>query len=344
MSGGKSRLNTAIVRGLSFIANTARDSRNFAEYGYDYLLCFACIVSTSGDAELRQLAATLGRGLAKRWRDQHRRVPPEATADEISVLVIGSYAADRLGVSDPAFKKQLRLAARVFTPEDYFDFDPRTEPPPADVPEDCRCGITNKRHRRTCRGCKRTLNMLSRYEVWLDALVRSHFGDRYAVQVGTSCSEVVKWLPAMRPYPDPEVTTDDALNSIIYAVTHVIYVLTDFNSYCISPRLLPNELSFLKASLRHALIANDCEMVGECLDALKAFGLSEDDESIGAGTSFLLSQQDSDGSWGTPTSDDVYEKYHPTWTAVDGLRSYRERAVVRFFGDACCGLSKHGPC
>ena len=32
--------------------------------------------------------------------------------------------------------------------------------------------------------------------------------------------------------------------------------------------------------------------------------------------------QNKDGSWGDVTDKDIYQRYHPTWTAVDGLRDY----------------------
>lgn len=32
--------------------------------------------------------------------------------------------------------------------------------------------------------------------------------------------------------------------------------------------------------------------------------------------------QNADGSWGDVEAEDIYDRYHPTLTAVDGLRDY----------------------
>ncbi len=66
-------------------------------------------------------------------------------------------------------------------------------------------------------------------------------------------------------------------------------------------------------------------MMGEFLDSLRAFGLEDTHPLIRTGVEFLLSSQNADGSWGDPGAKDVYHRYHPTWTAIDGLRQYRWR-------------------
>ena len=41
-----------------------------------------------------------------------------------------------------------------------------------------------------------------------------------------------------------------------------------------------------------------------------------------AAVEYLLKHQNSDGSWGNADEQDVYTRYHATWTAIDGLREY----------------------
>jgi len=67
---------------------------------------------------------------------------------------------------------------------------------------------------------------------------------------------------------------------------------------------------------------NDPETMGEFLDTLKSFGLTEVDPLIQTGIAFILSRQHADGSWGDAGDRDVYHRYHSTWTAINGLMDY----------------------
>jgi hypothetical protein len=317
----------AIERGLEFIYLTACDPQNFEMYGHDYLCCFCGIESTSKDVNLRRTARRMGQERARQWRKMHAHITPELDADEIAYLVLGSDAADRLGVRDSAFKEKLRAAADRFSANDYFGFDTAYEPPPRDVPDECACGAFNKRGRKTCYRCKRRLVMLSPYAVWLDALIRSYSGERYGIKLGGSFVDVIKWLPTMRPYPTYSERYNPDFYWALYAVTHIVYTLNDYSSYRLSPRCLPEEYAFLKLNLRFFIDMEDAESVGELLDTLKSFGLSKDHRLIVEGEGFLLTQQNCDGSWGDSSTNDIYERYHPTWTAIDGLRDYAWRGL-----------------
>ncbi len=252
-------------------------------------------------------------------------VAPDADAEDIVSLVFGSYAADSLGVRDPQMKKQLRSAAGKFTSRDYFGFDPAIEPPARDVPCECDCGTLNTTGRKTCRTCRRPLTMMNRYAVWQDALIRTYTGERYGVKLGATYAEVLKWLPLMRPYPP--VCEGDSWEfwDVLYAITHVIYTLNAYSSYRLAPRWLPLEYAFLKQNLGHAIAIDDAESLGEFLDTLKSFGLTHEHPLIRKGVDYLLSSQNADGSWGEIDTDDIYQRYHPTWTAIDGLRDYAWR-------------------
>src|SRR5439155_26188633 len=75
-------------------------------------------------------------------------------------------------------------------------------------------------------------------------------------------------------------------------------------------------------NLEKMIVMEDPETVGEFLDSLRSFGLSENHRLIRIGMDYLLSVQNPDGSWGDTEADDIYLRYHPTWTAIDGLRAY----------------------
>jgi hypothetical protein len=126
----------------------------------------------------------------------------------------------------------------------------------------------------------------------------------------------------MRPYPKPNGNrTDDYIWSI-NAVTHVVYTLNDYNLYRLSPSWLPEEFQLLKSSVSEAISMEDPETVGEILDSLKSFGLGSRNPLLREGMEYLLSTQNTDGSWGDPDVEDFYDRYHPTLTAINGLREY----------------------
>src|SRR6202011_1633774 len=94
--GQRSSRDIAIQRGLAYIYQVASDPKNFAEYGHDLLWCFYTISATAKDPELRRRAREMGHERAIEWRRIHPRVSPDSGADDVSDLVFGSDAADRL--------------------------------------------------------------------------------------------------------------------------------------------------------------------------------------------------------------------------------------------------------
>ena len=325
----KALRETAVRRGLEFIYRTARDPANFAAYGFDYVFCLHWIASTSRDPALRRDARRMAVERARRWRSEHPAVPEDADAETVAQAVFGGLSADRLGLRDAAFRRGVRRAAARTSAADLLWFDPAAEPPPADLPADCACGEANPRGRKTCRGCRRRLKRVSRYEVWLLALIRSYLGERYGVRLGARYADALRWLPVMRPYPPLSDGYEDFIWAV-YAVTHVVYTLNGYSTYQLSPRWLPAEYEFLKDSLDGVIGLADTDAAGEVLDSLKSFGLSDRHALIRAGTDFLLATQNADGSWGDAEAEDIYERYHPTLTAVNGLRDYAwtKRALV----------------
>jgi hypothetical protein len=317
----------AIQRGMEFVYRTACEPENFDVYGFDYLFCFNWIFSTSKDKYLRDMALEMGQERARFWRRTHSALPRDIDADTITHFVFASDAADRLGFRDKAIKAEIRGAAEGFSARDYFWFDPVSEPPSRDVPESCECGADNPRGRRSCGSCKEPLTMMSRYEVWLVALIRSYVGERYGVKLGARYLDVLKWLPSLRPYCGPENGHYPDFVWAVYAVTHVVYTLNDYGVYNLSRNWLPYEFAFLKKHINEAITMEDPETMGEFLDSLKSFSLPDSHPLIRQGEEFILSRQNADGSWGEMDVDDIYDRYHPTIAALDGLRKYSWRGL-----------------
>ncbi|HEX8775472.1 MAG TPA: hypothetical protein VF735_18025 [Pyrinomonadaceae bacterium] len=325
---GKSNLperEQAVRRGTDFLYGFASDPKNFAQWGSDLLNWLYIISSRARSAQLRRQALAVGRERARQWRLDHTELPRDARADTIYDFIYGSDMADRMGIRDRALKAQLRAAVRRFPPGEYLSFNPAAEPPPVDVPEHCACGEWNARGRKTCRSCRKRLKMISRYQVWYVALIRTYIAYGSGLTLGASYRQVLKWLPSMRPYRSSLVPSDPDFYDTVYAVTHVVYTLNDYDLYHLSPAWLPDEYEFLRANLKEAIAMDDPEMVGEFLDTLKSFGLGNNHTLIRVGTEYLLSRQNAEGSWGRTNTRDTYRNYHPTLCAVCGLLDYSWR-------------------
>jgi hypothetical protein len=311
------------MRGLSFIYRTALQRKNFEDYGQDYLWCFYTISEAVRDVDVRRTARRMGIERARFWRRMHRFVPADADAGMISNLAYGNDAADSLGIYDPELTKQLKREALRYKARDYLLFDPVKEEPPGDVPDECkRCGASNRRGSKVCFVCKTPLVMRTRYDVWYDALITAYVAERSGINMGALYSDVLKWLPTLRPYRASPVDAGEEFHDTVYAITHIVYTLNNYGQLKLSPRLLQPEFEFLKANLKAAIADDDADMLGEFMDSLRAFGLTTDDPLLRAGMEYYLSHQNRDGSWGDLHEKDIYMRYHPTWNAIAALSEY----------------------
>jgi hypothetical protein len=315
----------SIKRGLDFIYRTANKPEGFDNYGSLLVCCFALMGATSRDATLRRLARSQAQKLAQRWSRLHPVVPPDATVDLVLDFVLVRYALSRLGMRDAALNAQIRAAAKQFSVQDLLGFNPVCEPPANDLPYPCDCGLKNQRGRTFCKQCRRRLEIQSRYRVWMEALVKTYVGERCRILFGARYLDVLKWLPAMRPYPVAVDKDVEFLRDAVYAVTHIVYTLNDYGTYRLRPGGLPREFAFLQANVVSACERKDPEILGELLDSLKAFGLRANHPLIIRGTKYLLAEQNEDGSWGDPDEENIRTRCHTTWTAIDGLRTYAWR-------------------
>jgi hypothetical protein len=317
------RLN-AMLRALRFIERSASDPTNFNAQASDYMYCFYSISVTSREPELRAAARPMAVAFAKRWAAARGVIPPGADQNEVSDMLFGWLAASLAGESDAHIKPQLRTAVAKYGPVEYLLFDPMKEPPPSDLPDTCKFDQTvNPRGAKVCKKCGRPLKIRTKYDVWMDALITTHGGDRYGIQLGAPYREVVKWLPAMRPYPKPGEVGQGEFLDCLYALTHLVYTLNDYGRYQLPRDLLPLEFAYVKQNLGQAIALHDPETMGEFLDTLKSFGMDYSDEVIRTGITYLLDTQRPDGTWSAPHEKDAYTLYHSAWTAIDGLKECR---------------------
>src|SRR5262249_35722191 len=152
------------------------------------------------------------------------------------------------------------------------------DPVPRDIPEACRaCEKTNPRAARKCSDCTGETKMQNPYDLLCDCLITAYFGNRYGVRLGADLADVTQWIPRPRPYPRFDNANNPDFIDVAYAITHIVYVLNDYGRYRLRPEWLPDEFEFLKAHLPLNIAVDDAETMGEFLDTLKSFGLTQAD-------------------------------------------------------------------
>jgi len=318
------RIDTTIERGVDFIYRLGQKQKSFASYGTFLVCCFALLAATSRNPRLRSLGRNRAKEFLQRWTLLHPSLPADASSDLLFEFILIHYARRRLRLRDAVGRTALKRAARNFSASDLLGFDPVKEPPPNDLSYRCDCTFQNPRGRKVCKRCNYRLRIRSRYKVWMEALANTYVAETSGILFGARYADVLKWMPAMRPYPTGE-DNEEVLRDAIYALTHVVYTLNDYGTYRLSPRWLPREFAFLKANVKSACSRNDPEILGELLDSLQAFGLTVTHPLIEHGTKYLLAAQNDDGSWGDMSEGNIRTRCHTTWTAIDGLRAYSWR-------------------
>jgi len=261
----------AIRRGLEFIyTQVATQPKYFYDWGHDLLTAFYNIAATSSDRELSRIAWNMGHERAREWLRLNRKLPDQLDSVWFTDLVFGMDSAERLGVSDPELRRKLTEAAAHFSAQDLWLFDPVVEAPPADIPRLCRkCGRQNVRGAKVCSHCNAPLQMRGRYDVFMDALITSYTGDIAGIRLGAPYAAVLKWAPAMRPYPSLGPTNEDEYYEGVYAATHLIYTYNHYSKFRVSSDCFPQEYQYLKSNLRIAAEQKDAETMGEYLDSLR---------------------------------------------------------------------------
>jgi hypothetical protein len=310
----------AARRALALLRRLAERKSTFAKYSGHFLLAFHFIGTTSRDGALRRTALAAGRERARFWKRQWPRKGRQLDAAAIVDGICASYAAEQLGIAHGGIRRELEAAAIRQPVDDLLGFDPRCGHIPRDVPDDCACGAFNERGRRWCRECRRRLSPRSRHEAWYVALIRIYFCERWGLRLPVDYSDVMELLPLLRPYPRPG---SRHYRDAIYAVTHIVYTLNDYNRSRLPVRVVRRERAFLIASLPWAIRRGEADTVAEIIDSLAGCGLADAHPLMTGGRAFILAQQRADGGWGD-THDD-YGRFHSVWTCIDGLRDYSFR-------------------
>ena len=204
--------------------------------------------------------------------------------------ICASYAAAELGISHPQIRREIAAAAARYSPGELLGLDPRAG----------------------------RLPRINRYERWYCALINIYFCERFGLRLPIRYSDVMRLLPLLQPYPHPR---SRHYRDAIYAVTHIVYTLNDYNRVRLPAQRMRREVAFLKAGMSWAIRSGEADTVGEIVDSLAGCGVTDEDPLMTQGRAFILEQQRADGGWGDV--DDRYGRFHSVWTCIDGLRDYR---------------------
>jgi hypothetical protein len=201
---------------------------------------------------------------------------------------------------------------------ELLGFDPRRAAP-VRAAEVCRCGMLDHRRATVCSSCGRDLVINDAYEIWQHALVVTHAGECLHTTIGTPYRLVAAWRDSMMPYVSEDTDDDETAFDCFYAVSHLLYTLTDYGVYTLPDDALRAEQVYMRAMLARGIRNDDQEMVSEASECLSLFRSSAHESRVGRSTNYLLDRQRSGGSWG---GRDWYDRFHRAWVGFDALRDW----------------------
>ena len=325
----------AVLRGVEFVyaLGMGRDDANFFAYGHDFLLCLHGVAHRAVGPVVRQRALDVAKALGRKWKREHTEVHEDATTAHAQRLLFGTFALDRLGMHFATLKAELREFLAAHDSHDFLGWHPAQRGPDEEAPP----APPPRRTRRTRKDGGGELvesaaidgaaaNASSPLRRWAGALVRTYVADKLQLPLGgltspaATYADALRWRPTFLPYG----AGGAAAREQAAAVSALLQTLSDFGRLQLPVAPLRAELDYVRSNLTAALASasGDVDVVGELLDAARAFGRSEEGghEEVRAGVGFLLRTQQLDGSWPAATKGGGGQAaYHPTCAAMLGL-------------------------
>ena len=320
---------TAILRGLDFLQTMGetlfRNEQLSSKHGADVLLPFYVPpLKAAGTPEERH-ALKVAHRLAAEWRSRAAKVhklPPNMSPTELLDMMQGLYSLECLGLEEPNLHEQLFERSAAFGAVDFFKYDPNVGEPAANLREVCMCGAKPPAGAAECPGCRRATIPMSKFDVWLEALVWGFHGCRMRIGLGACFFSILKQVCGAfgALYPKRKELCEKDRHYLTYALTHVIYALNNFDERSLPPSLFPPEVpAFMREQLKHAIKANDPDLAGELLDCLKCLGEGGSDSAVAAEKFLVRCQSAADGGWVCKGEADLYSRYHASLVAVAAL-------------------------
>lgn len=283
----RSRLHVAMLAGLEWMIYDALGG----DYGKlsDYLQVFYILRESAASKALRNI----GRFMSNRLSLRYKKIvkvpgglnPPEKLYDAAA----GLFLIKALGRRHDGLRRALTRFFAVVTRKKQIP------------------GI-GKRWRNSAKSV-------------LDSLVDLYFVHELGLPCPVPFKEVVARALEWN-YKDMSELNNEEFDIQTYLVTHIIYVLSDFNLYELNSDVFLPEENYLKSHLDYYVSIRDVETVGEFGDCFKILGRSYETTHVRKIVSSLLEWQNEDGSWGDVDEGDSYVRYHSTWTGFNGLLEF----------------------
>ena len=347
----------AVLRGVEFVyaLGMGRDDANFFAYGHDFLLCLHGVAHRAVGPVVRQRALDVAKALGRKWKREHTEVHEDATTAHAQRLLFGTFALDRLGMHFATLKAELREFLAAHDSHDFLGWHPAQRGPDEEARRRRRRAARAARARtaaasssraraaRRRRSTARRRTRRRRCGGGRGALVRTYVADKLQLPLGgltspaATYADALRWRPTFLPYGAGGAAGGAAAREQAAAVSALLQTLSDFGRLQLPVAPLRAELDYVRSNLTAALASasGDVDVVGELLDAARAFGRSEEGghEEVRAGVGFLLRTQQLDGSWPAATKGGGGQAaYHPTCAAMLGLAPHEHQRV--WAGDA----------
>ena len=354
----------AILRGLDYLQRSGeamyRNRQLASKHSADLLLPFYVPPPTAAGTPEERHAWRVATRLAGVYSAQvvkaAAQMPPRVPPSELLDLMQGLYSLECLGMAEPAVHAAVHERTAAWGATDFFKYDPSTSEPAKDLRETCLCGARPAAGAAECAQCRRPTIPMSKFDVWLEALVWSFHGCRMRIGLGACFFDVLKQVCHAfgKLYPRRAKLSEKDRHYLTYALTHVIYALNNFDERSLPPSLFPPSVpEFMREQLKKAIKADDPDLAGELLDCLKCLGEGGSPAARAAERFLISAQSSADGGWICKGEQDLFSRYHASLVAVAALmdHSYGAHGPVfpraadvlpGWFGDAAGGAVPSG--
>ncbi len=253
----------------------------------DLIQAFAIYRRSAASAVVRAVARRFLRRAADRYADAWRRHADFNTVEDFFDAVSAFFYLGRMGMAPRGMGRKLRRARLRWRDGDLLR---------------SKEGLWDQSATRL-----------------LDTLVDLYFVDALGMSVPVPYKSVVQralsWPLRLSLAADPET-----FEAQTYLATHLVYVLSRFETTRVPALYRRRLLSYLRGAARFYLQVGDIETLGEIIDCMKILGASYESRVVRRSVGLFLKAQHQAGDWGTTS--DSYSRYHTTWTVLSGLMDY----------------------